>query len=102
MLVVYSLDRLSRDPIDGFILKKELEEHNVNLEIITESVNSSELGKLISYVGDFTTKVEAEKIRKQAVPETKSIMRKEINKILDMFDDAGILDELRGLTMWGQ
>jgi len=65
MIVVYCLDRLSRDPTHGVILTQELEKHNVTIEGVTETVDSSELGKLISYIRGFASKLEAEKIRER-------------------------------------
>lgn len=67
MIVVYCLDRLSRDPTHGVILTQELERHNVALEAVTETVDSSELGKLISYIRGFASKLEAEKIRERTM-----------------------------------
>jgi site-specific DNA recombinase len=49
-IVCYSLDRLSRDPGHGVIITQELEKHGVKLETVTEDVDNSELGKLISYI----------------------------------------------------
>ena len=62
-IVCYSLDRLSRDPGHGVIITQELEKHGVKLETVTEDVDNSELGKLISYIRGYASKVEAEKIR---------------------------------------
>jgi site-specific DNA recombinase len=62
VLVVYCLDRFSRDPTHGVILTQELERHNVIIEAVTETVDSSELGKLINYIKGFASKLEAEKI----------------------------------------
>jgi len=67
VVVVYCLDRLSRDPTHGVILTQELEKYNVNLEAVTETVDSSELGKLISYIRGFASKLEAEKIRERTM-----------------------------------
>ncbi|MBA7630781.1 hypothetical protein ES703_38306 [subsurface metagenome] len=67
IVVVYCLDRLSRDPTHGVILTQELEKHNVTLEAVTETVDSSELGKLISYIRGFASKLEAEKIRERTM-----------------------------------
>jgi len=65
--VVYCLDRLSRDPTDGVILTQELEKHNVTLEAVTKTVESTDLGKLISYIRGFASKLEAEKIRERTM-----------------------------------
>jgi len=65
VVVVYCLDRFSRDPTHGVILTQELEKHKVTLEAVTETVDSSELGKLISYIRGFASKLEAEKIKER-------------------------------------
>jgi site-specific DNA recombinase len=67
VVVVYCLDRLSRDPTHGVILTQELEKYSVILEAVTETVDSSELGKLISYIRGFASKLEAEKIRERTI-----------------------------------
>jgi site-specific DNA recombinase len=66
-VVVYCLDRLSRDPVHGVIIIEELEKHHVTLEAVTETVDSSEVGKLISYIRGFASKLEAEKIRERTM-----------------------------------
>jgi site-specific DNA recombinase len=65
IVVCYCLDRLSRDPGHGVILLQELEKHNIKLETVTEDVDNSELGKLISYIRGFASKLEAEKIKER-------------------------------------
>ncbi|MFC1913211.1 recombinase family protein [Chloroflexota bacterium] len=67
VIVCYCLDRLSRDPGHGVILTQELEKHRVALETVTEDVDNSELGKLISYIRGFASKLEAEKIRERTM-----------------------------------
>jgi site-specific DNA recombinase len=67
IIIVYCLDRLSRDPTHGVIITEELEKHHVTLEAVIESVDSSELGKLISYIRGFASKLEAEKIRERTM-----------------------------------
>lgn len=64
-VVCYSLDRLTRDPGHGVILTQELEKYHVTLEAVTEDVDNSELGKLITYIRGFSAKLEAEKIRER-------------------------------------
>jgi site-specific DNA recombinase len=63
VIVCYSLDRLSRDPVHGVIISQELEKHKVALETVTEPVDNSDLGKLIKYIRDYSSKVEAIKIK---------------------------------------
>jgi len=65
IVIVYCLDRLSRDPTHGVILTQELEKHHATLEAVTEDVDNSELGKLISYIRGFASKLEAEKIKER-------------------------------------
>jgi site-specific DNA recombinase len=67
IVVCYSLDRLSRDPGHGVIITQEMEKHNVKLETVTEDVDNSELGKLISYIRGYASKVEAQKIRERTM-----------------------------------
>lgn len=67
VVVIHSLDRLSRDPTHGVILTQELDKHGVTLEAVTEDVDNSELGKLISYIRHFAAKLEAEKIRERTI-----------------------------------
>ncbi len=67
VIVCYCLDRLSRDPVHGVILTEELEKHMVALEAVTESVDGSDLGKLITYVRGYAAKLEAIKIRERTM-----------------------------------
>jgi site-specific DNA recombinase len=62
-VVVYSLDRFSRDPVHGVILMQELEKHKVSLEAATESVDNSEVGKLVFYIKGYAAKLDAERRR---------------------------------------
>ncbi len=67
MVVLYCLDRLTRDPGHGVIITQELEKHGVKLEAVTEDIDNTELGKLISYIRGYASKVEAEKIRERTM-----------------------------------
>jgi site-specific DNA recombinase len=67
VIVVYCLDRLSRDPAHGAMLFQQLEEHNVRLEAVTETIENTDLGKLISYIRGFASKLEADKIRERTM-----------------------------------
>lgn len=62
-VVVYSLDRFSRDPVHGVILMQELEKYGVSLEAATESVDTSEVGKLVFYIKGYAAKLDAERRR---------------------------------------
>jgi len=63
VVVVYSLDRFSRDPVHGVILMQELEKHAVSLEAATETVDNSEVGKLVFYIKGYAAKLDAERRR---------------------------------------
>ncbi|MFC1972516.1 recombinase family protein, partial [Chloroflexota bacterium] len=67
VVVCYSLDRFTRDPGHGVIITQELEKYHVTLEAVTEDVDNSELGKLISYIRGYASKLEAEKIRERSI-----------------------------------
>jgi site-specific DNA recombinase len=62
IVVVHSLDRLSRDPVHGVIIAQELDKYVVTLEAVTETVENTDLGRLITYVKGFSAKLEAQKI----------------------------------------
>jgi site-specific DNA recombinase len=62
-VVVYSLDRFSRDPVHGVILMQELEKHGVVLEAASETVDNSEVGKLVFYIKGYAAKLDAERRR---------------------------------------
>lgn len=62
-VVVYSLDRFSRDPVHGVILMQELEKHGISLEAVTETVDNSEVGKLVFYIKGYAAKLDAERRR---------------------------------------
>jgi len=61
-LICHSLDRLSRDPVHLVILQEEFERAGVGLVLIAETHDSTDLGKLITYIRGYAAKVEAEKI----------------------------------------
>jgi site-specific DNA recombinase len=75
-VVVYSLDRFSRDPVHGVILMQELEKNTVMLEAATEDVDNSEVGKLIFYIKGYAAKLDAER-RRDATGRGKKAMLKE-------------------------
>ena len=47
-LIAYTLDRVSRDPVHFIILQGELEKAGVEIILVTETIDSSDLGKLIT------------------------------------------------------
>jgi len=75
IVVVYSLDRFSRDPVHGVILMQELEKHGVTLEAATETVDNSEVGKLVFYIKGYAAKLDAER-RRDATGRGKQAMLK--------------------------
>ena len=66
-VIAYTLDRLSRDPVHFIILQEELEKSGVELVLVTETVDSSDLGKLITYIKGYAAKLEAGKIRERTM-----------------------------------
>ena len=64
-VIIYVLDRLSGDPVHIVILEDELERHGVQLISVTEDIDSSDLGKLVSYIRGYAAKLEVEKIRER-------------------------------------
>ena len=67
VLVVYCLDRWTRDPVHGVILGDVLEKYAVELQSVTETVESNEVGRLITYIRGFASKLESEKIRERTM-----------------------------------
>lgn len=67
VVVAYTLDRLSRDPVHFIILQEELERVGVELIMVTEDVDSSDMGKLIAHIKGFAAKLEAEKIKERTM-----------------------------------
>jgi site-specific DNA recombinase len=67
VVVAYTLDRLSRDPVHFIILQEELERAGVALTMVTEDVDSSDMGKLIAHIKGFAAKLEAEKIKERTM-----------------------------------
>ncbi len=78
-IVIYCLDRISRDPTHGVILTQELEKYGVSLEAVTEDIDNSDLGKLISYIRGYAAKLESEKIKERT---TRGIRARVIDKRL--------------------
>ncbi len=66
-VVVYALDRLTRDPENGCILMQEMDKHHITLLSVTEEVDNTEIGKLFSYIRGFASKMEAAKIKERSL-----------------------------------
>ncbi len=67
VVIAYTLDRLSRDPVHFIILQEEMEKAGVKLILVTETIDSSDLGRLITYIKGYAAKLEAEKIRERTM-----------------------------------
>ena len=63
--IAYCLDRLSRDPVHLIILQQEMEKTGIQLILVTETVDSSDLGKLVMHIKGYSAKLEAVKIRER-------------------------------------
>ena len=50
VIVIYCLDRLSRNATHGVILRDELDKHHIILESVTEDIDKSPLGEAITYL----------------------------------------------------
>lgn len=71
-IIVYAIDRLSRDPIHLAIVAEECERAGVALEFVTEPLDSTPEGQLIAYVRGYAAKIEREKIRERNMRGRKS------------------------------
>ena len=60
-VVAYTFDRLSRDPVHLIILQEEMNKAGVELILVMEDVDNSDMGKLITHIKGFVAKLEAEK-----------------------------------------
>ncbi|MFC1931186.1 recombinase family protein [Chloroflexota bacterium] len=67
VVIAYTLDRLSRDPVHLVILQEEMEKSSIQLSLVTETLDSSDMGKLITYIKGYAAKLEAEKIRERTM-----------------------------------
>ena len=67
VVVVYCLDRLSRNATHGVILRDEFDKHHVLIESITEDIDKTPLGEAITYLRGTFSQIEAEKIRERTM-----------------------------------
>ncbi|MFC1869688.1 recombinase family protein [Chloroflexota bacterium] len=67
VVVVYCLDRLSRNATHGVILRDELDKHHVLLESVTEDIDKTPLGEAITYLRGTFSQIEAEKIKERTM-----------------------------------
>jgi len=66
-LVVYSTDRLSRDPIHIAVIAEECQKKGVALLFVTEPLDSSPEGQLILYIKGYAGKVERAKFADRSI-----------------------------------
>jgi site-specific DNA recombinase len=66
-VIVYSIDRLSRDIAHLAIICDELERHNTKLLFVTENLDDTPEGKLLRSVKSYVAEVEREKIKERCV-----------------------------------
>jgi site-specific DNA recombinase len=67
VIIIYCLDRLSRNATQGVILRDELDKHHISLESVTEDIDKSPLGEAITYLRGTFAQIEAEKIRERTM-----------------------------------
>jgi len=67
VVVVYCLDRFSRNATHGVILRDELDKHHVLLESVTEDIDKTPLGEAITYLRGTFSQIEAEKIKERTM-----------------------------------
>jgi len=64
-VIVYSTDRLSRDPVHLLLLVDEFEKAGLRIHFVTEPLDNSLEGQLLGFVRGWASKVEALKIRER-------------------------------------
>ena len=67
VVVVYSIDRLARDPVHLGVIISEAEHAGVEVEFVSEPLDNSPEGQLIRFVRGYAAKVEHEKIRERTI-----------------------------------
>ncbi|MFC1992060.1 recombinase family protein [Chloroflexota bacterium] len=78
-VIGYTLDRVSRDPVHFIILQDEFEKAGIKLILVTEDLDSTDMGKLITHIKGFSAKIEALKIRERTMRGRKA--RKDAGKL---------------------
>ena len=66
-VVAYSTDRLSRDPVHLLLLVEEFEKAGATLHFVTEPLDNSMEGQLLSFVRGWASKLETVKIRERTM-----------------------------------
>ncbi|MGA7668864.1 MAG: recombinase family protein [Nitrolancea sp.] len=67
VLVCYAIDRLARDPVHLGVILSEAEHHGVDVDFVTEPLDSSPEGQLIRFVRGYAAKVEHAKFRERSM-----------------------------------
>jgi site-specific DNA recombinase len=67
VVVVYAIDRLSRDPVHLGVILSEAEHAGVEICFVTEPLDASPEGQLIRFVRGYAAKVEHEKIKERTM-----------------------------------
>ena len=66
-VVVYAIDRLSRDQNHRAVVFAEAEYHDVHLEFVTEKLDDTPEGRLLASVSSYVAAIEREKIRERTI-----------------------------------
>jgi site-specific DNA recombinase len=66
-VVVYAIDRLSRDPVHLGVILSEADHAHVDVLFVTEPLDNTPEGQLIRFVRGYAAKVEHEKIRERSM-----------------------------------
>ena len=67
VLVVYAIDRLSRDPVHLGVVLSEADHAGVDVQFVSEPLDNSPEGQLIRFVRGYAAKVEHEKFRERSM-----------------------------------
>ncbi len=86
-LIVYAIDRLSRDPVHLAIIADECERAGAELHFVTEPLDTSPEAMLILYVKGYAGRVEREKIRERVLrgKKTRALQGKVSNAGFDLY-----------------
>ncbi|HEV2121149.1 MAG TPA: recombinase family protein, partial [Chloroflexota bacterium] len=67
VVVVYAIDRLSRDPVHLGVILSEADHAGVLVEFVSEPLDDSPEGQLIRFVRGYAAKIEHEKIKERTL-----------------------------------
>lgn len=67
VLLVYAVDRLTREQNRLGVLWDEAERHGYRLEAVTEQIEETPVGKMVAYLRTFVGELEREKIRERSI-----------------------------------